>query len=162
MLVIKSIFKFIQDWSPCIQALCACIALMVAIKGGRFACRQLRDSALSNLLTIELEIKKRDTEIDDITIEYSKVKERLKNKKFNRKNLEDKEKTLEKKLKAAREDYLNLMDRFCYCISKGYFKDMNWKTEYKDYISSVVENNEEYFGINIPYENIQKLYTKWK
>jgi hypothetical protein len=83
-------------------------------------------------------------------------------------NLENKLKYKEKeiykkKLNAAIENWLNSVNRLCFCIMRDYLKEKDWKIEYRDYISNVVKNKkfEKYFGAASIYRNIIDLNNKW-
>jgi len=60
------------------------------------------------------------------------------------------------KLKAATENWINSVDRLCFCIKNGYLMEKEWKSEYKDFINNVVEtfkNKTEFINLG-DYKNI--------
>ncbi|WGK69503.1 hypothetical protein P0082_01185 [Candidatus Haliotispira prima] len=69
---------------------------------------------------------------------------------------------LKLKLSMAGEDYFNAVERLAFLILKKHLDERNWKSQYKDLIFDIVEQNENIFGITTPYTNIVALYGKWK
>lgn len=63
---------------------------------------------------------------------------------------------------SALENYLYALNRLCYCIKKGYLLDKDWKSEYRDVISDVVQKHGDTFGVTTHYTSIQDIYNKWK
>jgi hypothetical protein len=66
-------------------------------------------------------------------------------------------------VKEALEDYYNIFDRLCFFILKRYFNEEDFRLEYRDMLFKTIENDESKFsGIGSPYQNMVKLYRKWK
>ena len=63
----------------------------------------------------------------------------------------------------ARETYLNAMDRFCSCILKGDFPEIEYRKDYRHAVNKIVthSNYKDLMGTGTRYRNILKLYEKW-
>jgi len=97
----------------------------------------------------------RKEKLDDVNhdIEISAMKGELKGK------LKD---VHRKRLKAAIENLLHSVDRLCFCIRRDYFKEKDWKVEYRDYIKGIIREFEPYInGVATKYNNIVELNRKW-
>lgn len=88
---------------------------------------QMRGSTLTNVLTLESDMNSRKEKLDDINhdIEIAHKEGRLDD------NLKE---LLTRYQNAAIENWLNSVDRLCFCILKNYLKEKDWKAEYRDYI----------------------------
>lgn len=161
----------ITDWLTVgisfLSFLIASIALFFAYKQIRQVNSQLlnlndtfRNSILMTVLELENELIRRKVTWDSTNFElrqYS-IDIEMKKVKINVDVLElinDKEKT-------ALENYLNALDRFCYCIIHNYISDRDWKTEYRDVVFEIVDNRPEKFGVNSRFRNTIKIFKKWK
>ncbi len=61
---------------------------------------------------------------------------------------------------AMKENYLNALDRLCFCIRKGYIPEKEWEREYRNIINNTVGKEEfkkDFGPITSPYKNIIKL-----
>ncbi|PFQ80868.1 hypothetical protein [Priestia megaterium] len=65
--------------------------------------------------------------------------------------------------KEARENYLNSMDRFCACILRGQFPEIDYRKDYRNAVNDIIthENYKELMGTGTRYRNIVKIYDKW-
>lgn len=59
------------------------------------------------------------------------------------------------------ENYLNGLDRLCFCIIKEYFDNDDMKIKYRHVINDAVEKNPTYFQQASKYRNIKKIHEKW-
>lgn len=127
----------VTDW---IQAITAIVTGVFGLAGAIFAIvqvyqikNQLSSATLTNVLTLEAEMNSRKAKLDDINNEIEKA------------NLEGK---LDKNAKevfkryqnSAIENWLNSVDRLCFCIKSNYLKEKDWKMEYRDYIIDIVRD----------------------
>lgn len=161
----------ITDWLTVgisfLSFLIASIALCFAYKQIRQVNLQLlnindtfRNSTLMTVLELENELIRRKVAWDSTSFElrqYS-IEIEIKKVKFNGDLLE----LIDDKEKIALENYLNALDRFCYCIIHNYISDRDWKTEYRDVVFEIVDNKPEKFGVNSRFKNTIKIYKKWK
>ncbi|MDY6032017.1 MAG: hypothetical protein SPI86_09710 [Treponemataceae bacterium] len=148
----------VTDW---IQAITAIVTGVFGLAGAIFAIvqvyqikNQLSSATLTNVLTLEAEMNSRKAKLDDINNEIEKA------------NLEGK---LDKNAKevfkryqnSAIENWLNSVDRLCFCIKSNYLKEKDWKMEYRDYIIDIVRTYEDKFGESSLYTNIKDINQKW-
>ena len=59
------------------------------------------------------------------------------------------------------ENYVNSIDRLCYCIIKEYFNNDEMKIEYRHIINDAVSNNLQAFSQATKHRNIKKIHEKW-
>jgi len=115
-----------------------------------------RNSTLMTVLELESEMFKRKEALDKISFEIREIG-------ISGKNLsEETIELLDDKNNVAIENYLNSLDRFCYCILHKYISDRDWKTEYRDVIFDAVDNYEEKYGTSSRFRNTKRLFHKWK
>ncbi len=150
--------NFSPEW---IQALSSIVTVLLGISALVFAVRQisqitdqLRISALTNVLSLEAEMNLRKEKLDNVNHEIEKLDM---NKQLNSRAKD----VYEKKQNAAIENWLNSVDRLCFCIRRDYFKEKDWKVEYRDYIKEIIQNFEYKFGAATKYNNIIELNKKW-
>lgn len=60
------------------------------------------------------------------------------------------------------ESYLAALDRLCFCTVKEYFKQDEWKIEYRDRIFYEVRTYPALFGADTRFPNILVLYERWR
>ena len=148
----------VTDW---IQAITAIVTGVFGLAGAIFAIvqvyqikNQLSSATLTNVLTLEAEMNSRKAKLDDINNEIEKA------------NLEGKIKQNAKAVfkryqNSAIENWLNSVDRLCFCIKSNYLKEKDWKMEYRDYIIDIVRTYEDKFGESSLYTNIKDINQKW-
>lgn len=148
----------ITDW---IQAISDGIIAMTAIIGSFLVIRQLSSikiqssvSVLTNVLTIETEMNDRKEKVDDVVAHLRKLEVEGK--------LDDPlNKIIQDQLNSAIENWLNSVDRLCFCIKKNYLPEKDWKSEYRDYVIDLVKASEGKFGPGSKYTNIIDINSKW-
>jgi ABC-type antimicrobial peptide transport system permease subunit len=150
--------SFSPDW---IQALSSIVTTAVGIIALIFAIRQisqitaqLKMSTLNNVLSLEAEINLRKEKLDNVNYEIKMLS------KENRLDNETKE-IYENKQEMLIENWLNSIERFCFCIKRNFFKEKDWKLEYRDYIKEIIQSFEYKFGAGTKYNNIIELNKKW-
>ncbi|MBB6481525.1 hypothetical protein [Spirochaeta isovalerica] len=114
----------------------------------------VRTNTITTVLNLENEFNTRKTQLNSVSREILLNKEELNNN-------PDLREALRGDLKAAKENYLNALDRFCFCIDKTYIREKEWKTEYFDLIENVVDRNKDEFKGISKYRNIQRLHKRW-
>ena len=62
----------------------------------------------------------------------------------------------------AKEDYLNAVERLCFCLLKGYVPEENWAAEYRNYLLNIIKQFPHAFGPASPYTNIKDLHEQWQ
>jgi len=148
----------ITDW---MQAWSSIITGFLGLTGAAFAlCQifqikeQLRGSTLTNVLSLEADMNSRKAKLDDINNDIEKANKEG--------QLDDSMKEIFSKYQnAAIENWLNSVDRLCFCIKKNYLKERDWKAEYRDYIVDIVKTYENKFGASSKYKNIIDINEKW-
>jgi len=128
------------------------VALFVAIFQIPQIKKQLKNDTLAKILALESEICNKKENMDNINAE---IKALLK--------AGESTEIYEMKLKAATENWINSVDRLCFCIKNGYLIEKEWKSEYKDLVNNVVKIFKNKTGlVNLNnYKNINELYNKW-
>lgn len=119
-----------------------------------------KNSTLMTVLELESELNKRKEYFDQCNFELRAYDIEINSSKneLNQDVLE----LLSDKIKIARENYLNALDRLSYCIIHKYILDRDWKTEYRDVIFDAIDNYSECFGVSSRFRNTKQLYKKWK
>lgn len=64
-------------------------------------------------------------------------------------------------LNECTENYLNVLDRLCFCILKEYFDNDEMKIEYRNIINDAVKENKDAFSQATKHRNIVKIHGKW-
>ena len=105
---------------------------------------------LKVVLEIENQINTRKSEFDKTNklIQESSID----------KNLE----VLQNYFNTTKENYLNALDRLCYCIDKNYIDERDWKSEYRNMLRDTIETFPDDFNEASPYRNIKKINNKWQ
>lgn len=62
----------------------------------------------------------------------------------------------------TKESYFNALDRLCFCILRGYLKDKEWKTEYRNLLKETIDTYTTDFNEASPYRNIKDLNNRWQ
>jgi molecular chaperone GrpE (heat shock protein) len=109
--------------------------------------KQLKGTTLTNVLSLEAEMNSRKEKIDNINHEIEMLN-------ADKKLTAEMQNIHEKSLEAAIENFLNSVERLCFCIKKGYLNEKEWKAEYRDLITGVVKTFEDKFGKSSKYTNI--------
>jgi hypothetical protein len=115
---------------------------------------QLKNSALTNVLRLEAEMNSKKGEIDTIK-RYKKIFE------TNGKLTDENNAFFDDSINTAVENFLYSVNRLCFCIKNEYFKEKDWKTEYRDYIKNVMETYGDKLDVATKYRNIKYIYEKW-
>lgn len=148
----------ITDW---IQSITAIITGGLGLIGAIFAIiqiyqikNQLSSATLTNVLTLEAEMNSRKAKLDDINNEIEKAK-------IEGKLDKNAKEVFKRYQNSAIENWLNSVDRLCFCIKSNYLKEKDWKMEYRDYIIDIVRTYEDKFGESSLCTNIKDINQKW-
>ena len=150
--------SFSPEW---IQAISSIVTALLGIGAFVFAVHQisqiivqLRISALTNVLSLESEMNLRKEKLDNINHKIQILHMEGK--------LNDKAKEIyENKQDAIIENWLNSVDRLCFCIKRNFFTEKDWKLEYRDFIKDIIQSFEYKFRADTKYNNILELNKKW-
>lgn len=138
-----------NSFSMIITALATVLLLVVAY----FQLSNLvKNNSLKIIFDLETEICKHKMKLDEIA---AKIRILILN------NENQKAEIYEDELSGAEENYLNALDRLCYCINNGYLKEKDWKIEYNEQLIETIRNYQIQFGETTYYRNILNLYKSW-
>jgi hypothetical protein len=115
-----------------------------------------RNNTLMTVLEMESEMFKRKEALDKVSFEIRELGI------SNTQMIPEMVELLKDKHDIAIENYLNSLDRFCFCIIQKYLADRDWRTEYRDVVFDAVDNYENKFGVSSRFRNTKKLFDKWK
>lgn len=146
--------EWIQALSSIVTVLLGICALVFAVRQISHITVQLRISALTNVLSLESEMNLRKEKLDNINHEIQIL--------HMKGELNDKTKEIyENKQDAIIENWLNSVDRLCFCIKRNFFTEKDWKLEYRDFIKEIIQSFEYKFRADTKYNNILELNKKW-
>ena len=115
---------------------------------------QLKNTTLTNILALEAELNDRKEKVDEINNDIEKLN-------LSNELTEETRNVYSKFHNVAIENWLNSIDRLCFCIKNNYLSEKDWKIEYRDYIINVVRTFEDKFGAASKYKNIVDVNEKW-
>jgi hypothetical protein len=151
---ILAIASIIAGIAGALAAFCAVWQIPQIKNELKNANQQLKNSVLTNVLSLETEMNSRKERVDDVSHEYLLLEK-------DDKLTEDINSIYTKRLTTALENWLNSIDRLCFCIKNEYLSEKDWKAEYRDYIVDVVREHESKFGAASKYKNIIHINDKW-
>jgi len=61
----------------------------------------------------------------------------------------------------AQENYLNSLDRLCFCVLRNKFSEDELRADYRDVVKRAIEDFPGQFTAASPFRNILKLHNKW-
>lgn len=148
-----------------VSATAACVSTIVA-------CKSLKKTG--EIIVESSEARKKSEEISTVMMVLeieSQMNERKSAWDLSSKNIREAEEESVSKEKilifadyheTTQENYFNALDRLCFCISKGYLEEKNWKVEYRNLLSDTIRDCEAKFGESTPYRHIVDLNRKWQ
>lgn len=149
-------FNIVSVISSVFSVLLAFCALKVAKEQLGKIIENQKIDALKIVLEIEAEMNLRKCRFDEASLNILKAS---KNKDgTDKQGLED----LEAYFNTTKENYFNIVDRFCYCIEKKYIDDLSWRVEYRNYIKQIVEAYPEDFNSATSYRHIKRINDEWQ
>lgn len=116
------------------------------------AVKSNRISELGTFLEVENQIKNSRRELTKASLNVLTLKD---------KGRQDELDSASLYLDECIENYLNGLDRLCFCIIKEYFDNDDMKIEYRHVINDAVEKNPTYFQQASKHRNIKKIHEKW-
>lgn len=146
------------DW---ITSVASAAAVLVALGGVYVAYGQLkrlnetlRTNSLMAVLAIESDLGERKEKIDELTRQIAINS--------SRSSVDSKElQAYQTALDAAIENWLNSLERVCFCINKGYIPEKDWRAEYRGYVADAIQNNGALYGAGTRYKNTIDVHEKW-
>jgi hypothetical protein len=146
--------EWIQALSSIVTVLLGICALVFAVYQISHITVQLRISALTKVLSLESEMNLRKEKLDNINHEIRILHMEGK--------LDGKTKEIyENKQDSIIENWLNSVDRLCFCIKRNFFTEKDWKLEYRDFVKEIIQSFEYKFRADTKYNNILELNKKW-
>jgi hypothetical protein len=115
----------------------------------------LRLSGLLTVLQLAAEMNSRKQRVDEINREIAILAAKQNASKAALSAFAD-------EFDAAMENWINSADRLAFCIYKGYVKEAEWKTEYRNYFLKLLVDHPKYFGPGSPYHNLIDLTARWQ
>lgn len=111
----------------------------------------------SDSLKIVLEI---ETQMTAMKMELDKVAKNIREKvsSFDESQLEIQQDYLD----TAKENYLNSLDRLCFCFENGYVTEDEWRTEYRNLLKDTISAYPDDFNEASPYRHIKSMNKKWQ
>lgn len=144
----------VQDVCAIVTAASTIVWLGIAVWQLGGIKRQLKDNILGNVLSLESELNSRRMEFERLAAEVGV---------WEHKGTLDAEETeiYKHQVRVAKESWLNVVNRLCFCIKQGYFDEKNWKAEYRDYVVGIVANYPDMFNAGSKYTSILDVNNLW-
>jgi hypothetical protein len=152
-----------QMWAAIATAVIALGAAIIAIKTLRQLVQQVTVAATANsidqlnaLLILEQDMSVRRARLAEIAVEMGRI-QKSDAYKLDASALEP----VLRQYKEAEENYLNSLDRLCFCILRGKFSDDELRADYRDVVKRAIEDFPDRFTAASPFRNILKIHAKW-
>jgi hypothetical protein len=124
---------------------------------------ELKMSGLMAVLEIESQMSSRKVALDHLSREIQELDRALTTAPADQKpNAQEKINLVKPFFESAVENYLNSVDRLCYCILKEYLADRDWKTEYRNNIHEIIKTYQSSFATGSAFRNTIALDAKWQ
>ncbi|HBJ1651614.1 hypothetical protein [Clostridium botulinum] len=123
--------------------------------------KSINQSNLMAIFEVEFELNKRKVRMADIRTKNQELLASIDLSNITQKEKED-IKIRDGLFEEALEDYLNVFDRLSYFIIKKFFREEDFRIEYRDMLFETIKENSEKFQIGTQYRNMVKLHDKWK
>lgn len=150
--------KIVTVIADSVAAVGAIMASIVALVQLPKITRQLKLGSVSVVLEIEAQMTSRKQRVADFDERIRLLPQTVVDEEERKRTA----RILSDVRKTAVEDWLNALDRLCFCIIKGYIDEIEWRKEYEDYLTSVVSKYKESFQADTPYTHIADLHQHWK
>lgn len=152
-----------QMWAAIVTAVIAFFAAWIAIRTLRQLVKQVTIAATANtidqlnaLLLLEQDMSGRRVRLGEIAVDLEKV-QKSQAYKTDPTILEP----IIRLYNEATENYLNSLDRLCFCILRGKFSDDELRADYRDVIKRAIEDFPDQFKAASPFRNILKIHNRW-
>lgn len=151
--------KAIVDSMATINATSTGLSAIAAISSAITAFIALRTSKKNSSVMMVLEIENQMNERKSM---WDKAATELRQAAAENKS-EDLQIILGEYVETTKENYFNSLDRLCFCISKNYLKEKDWKVEYRNLLNSTIQAySSDFNSSTTPYRNILDLNNKWQ
>jgi len=152
-----------QMWAATASAIIAVIAAGVGITALWRLVAQVRAAVEANsigqlnaLLLLEQDMSRRRERVGKLTNELTRIK-------LSPDYIAD-QKTMDPiilEFEEATENYLNSLDRLCFCILRNKFSEEELRSDYRDVVKRAVGDFPNQFLAGSPFRNIVKLHDRW-
>lgn len=147
----------LTDWisaiGTLIGAIAALIALAMASQQIRGLVSQLQQGNFASLMMLEVEMNSRKQRVDEAARDLQKL--------VHENRSQEELEIFREYLKHCIENWLNLVDRFAFCIRKQMLDEDDFKQEYRRYIEELVGSLPQYFTSESAYDNVIQLCKRW-
>lgn len=151
--------KAIVDSMATINATSTGLSAVAAVSSAITAFIALRTSKKSSSVMMVLEIENQMNERKSM---WDKAATELRQAEAEKKS-EDLQIILGEYVETTKENYFNSLDRLCFCISKNYLKEKDWKVEYRNLLNSTIQAySSDFNSSTTPYRNVLDLNNKWQ
>lgn len=151
--------KAIIDSMATINATSTGLSAIAAVSSAITAFIALRTSKKSSSVMMVLEIENQMNERKSM---WDKAATELRQAEAENKS-EDLQIILCEYVETTKENYFNSLDRLCFCISKNYLKEKDWKVEYRNLLNSTIQAySSDFNSSTTPYRNVLDLNNKWQ
>jgi len=140
--------------TPVAGAVAALIALAMASKQIQGLVWQLQQGNFASLMMLEVEMNARKQRVDEAARDLQKL--------VHEQRSQEELEIFREYLKHCIENWLNLVDRFAFCIRKQMLDEEDFKQEYRRYIEELVQALPQYFTSESAYDNVIQLCERWK
>jgi uncharacterized membrane protein YfbV (UPF0208 family) len=152
-----------QAWAAEASVIVAFVAAAIAIPSLRNLTRQVKEAAQANsigqlnaLLAIEQDMSRRRDRLSELGTKVQSVKESPEYK-ANAAILE----IVISQYNESKENYLNSLDRLCFCILRGKFSEDELRADYREVIRRAITDFKDDFGTGTAFRNVRKVYERW-
>jgi hypothetical protein len=152
-----------QMWAAIAMAIIALVAAIIAIKTLKQLVQQVTIAATANsidqlnaLLILEQDMSGRRARLVEIHVDLDRI-QKSEAYKTDTTILEP----IIRQFNEAQENYLNSLDRLCFCILRGKFSDDELRADYRDVVKRAIEDFPTHFTAASPFRNVLKIHNKW-
>lgn len=152
-----------QMWAAIVTAVIALVAAFIAIQTLKKLVEQVTVAATANtidqlnaLLLLEQDMSGRRARLGEIAVDLERIP-KSEAYKIDPTILEPSIRLYNE----AQENYLNSLDRLCFCILRGKFSDDELRADYRDVVKTAIEDFPDQFRAASPFRNILKIHDRW-
>lgn len=142
--------------------LVAIFALLIARSNLNAILSEVKISAKNHRLEHLKVVLEIETQMNERKLELDKASKEVRQYDLRNDKSEEAEEILSDFYESAKENYLNSLDRLCFCIDKKYLEDKDWRVEYRNALLQAIQMFPEDFAEASPYKNIKKVNSLWQ
>lgn len=157
-----AVYKW-QMWAAVVTVVIAIVTAWVGIRTLKQLVQQVKIAAEANtigqlnaLLVLEQDMSRRRDRIGEIAAEMEQIQ------KSPAYNVDPTIlNPVVRQFKEAHENYLNSLDRLCFCVLRNKFSEDELRADYRDVVRRAIDDSPDRFTASSPFRNILKLHDKW-